>query len=66
MVSKPLANSWQTKCAYGWIGLQTSAALSANSLRTIRRELKFVGFLREHKENWMHRVSFAHLRFAEN
>ncbi len=42
------------------------AAQSANGSYTICREPKFVGFLRKHKENWMRRVSFARLRFAEN
>ncbi len=35
--------------AHVWTELQTCAAPSANSSHTICRELKFVGFLREHK-----------------
>ncbi len=61
-----MPNGLRTKCAYVWMGLRTCAALSENSSHTIRHEPKFVGFLREHKENWMSRVSFALLRFAEN
>ncbi len=53
MVCKPLANRSWIKCAYVWTGLQTCAAPSANSSHTIRCEPKFVGFSREHKENWM-------------
>ncbi len=59
-----LVNSLQTKCAYVWMGLQTCAVSSTNGSHTIRYELKC--FLRKYKENWMHRVSFARLRFAEN
>ncbi len=66
MVREPLANGSQTKCVYVWMGLRTCTALSANNLHTIRREPKFVVFLRKHKENWMRQVSFARLRFAEN
>ncbi len=54
------------KCTYVWMGLRTCTAPSTNSSHTIRHEPKFVGFLREHKENWIHRVSFARLRFVEN
>ncbi len=58
MVCELLANGSRIKCAYVWMGLQTCAAPSANSLHTIRRKPKFANFLHEHKENWMHRVSF--------
>ncbi len=69
MVRELLVNGSWTKCVYVWTGLQTCAALSANSLHIIRRKLKFVNFLREHKVNWMrlHALgSFARLRSTEN
>ncbi len=53
MVRKPLANGSRTKCAYVWMGLRTCAAPSTNGVHTIRRKPKFVGFLRERKQNWM-------------
>ncbi len=58
MIHEPLANGLRTKCVYVWMGLRTCAAPSVNGLHTIRRKLKFVVFLREHKENWMCWVSF--------
>ncbi len=58
MVHKPLANGSQTKCTYMWMGLLTCAAPSAKGSHTVRRKPKFVGFLCEHKENWMRRCPF--------
>ncbi len=54
-------NDSRAKCAYVWTGLRTCTAPSANGSHTVRRELKFVGFLRELKENWMHQVSFPRI-----
>ncbi len=56
--AKWFANCSRTKCVYVWTELWTCAAPSTNGKHTVRPELKFVNFLREHKENWMHRVSF--------
>ncbi len=36
---------------YLWMGLQTCAASSTNSLHTVHPEPKFVGFLHERKRN---------------
>ncbi len=58
MVRKTLANGLWTKCTYVWMGLRTYAVPSAKGSHTIPCKLKFVGFLHEHKENWMRRVSF--------
>ncbi len=54
MVREPLVNGLQTKCTYVWMGLRTCAVSSANGLHTVHCELKFVGFLRKHKGNWLH------------
>ncbi len=43
----------RTKYAYVWTGLRACITLSENGLHTVRHELKFVGFLREHKGNRM-------------
>ncbi len=56
MVREPLANGSRTKCAYVCMGLRTYAAPSATGSHTIRYKPKFVGFLRERKENWMRRA----------
>ncbi len=53
MVRELLANGSRIKCGYVWMGMRTCAAPFANNSHTIRREPKFVGFLRKHKENWM-------------
>ncbi len=50
MVCKLLANSSWNKCAYVWMGLRTCAAPSTNDSHTIRCKLKFVDFLRKHRE----------------
>ncbi len=47
-----------TLCAYVWMGLQTCAVLSVNGSHTVYCEPKFVGSLREHKENRICRSSF--------
>ncbi len=39
-------------------GTQTCTAPYANGSHTVHCETKFVVFLRKHKENWMHWVSF--------
>ncbi len=44
-------NGSRTKCAYVWTELRNCTAPSANVWHTVRREPKFVSFLREHKEN---------------
>ncbi len=44
---------WFANQMHVCVGLRTCAAPFTNSLHTIRREPKFVSFLREHKENWM-------------
>ncbi len=46
-------NGSQTKCAYVWMGMRTCTAPFANGSHTICCELKLVGFLCKHKENWM-------------
>ncbi len=55
-----------TKCMYVWMGLRTCSAPSANGSHTIHYEPKFVGFLREHNENWVCQESCARLRIVEN
>ncbi len=49
--------SFANKCAYV-CRLWTCSAPFANGSHTIHRVPKFVSFLREHKENWMHRCFF--------
>ncbi len=66
MRTKPFTNHSQTKCVYLWMGLQTCAAPSANTSHTVRRKLRFVGFLYEHNGNWVCRVSCVPLTFVEN
>ncbi len=58
LVYKSTPNGLRTKCAYVWTGLRTCTAPSVNGSHIICHEPKFVGFLWEHKENWMRRVSF--------
>ncbi len=59
-------NSLQTKCAYVVTGMWTCVVLSANSLRTVCCEPKFVAFSRKLKEKWVCQVSCVRLGFAEN
>ncbi len=56
----------QTKCACVQMGRQTCTAPSVNGSHTVRRKLKFVGFLRNHKGNKGRRVSCIRLGFTEN
>ncbi len=45
-----------------WIGLGACAVPSVNGSSTIHHKIKFVGFLREHKENFAHCVEqFLHV-----
>ncbi len=51
MVQEPLVNGLRTKCTCVWTGLQTCAVPSSNGSHTVCHKLKFVSFLRKHKEN---------------
>ncbi len=58
-------NSSQTACKRFVYQMRVCVDRTTN-LHCAIRKWKFVSFLGEHKENWMRRVSFARLRFAEN
>ncbi len=57
-VCELLANGLRTKGVYVWMGLQACAVPFVNGSHTVHRKSKFVGFLGEHKENWMRWMSF--------